>query len=275
MLVRHLAIVPERLTREHYEKVARDLTRVTAAFQTQITRDLAPLWHVDATVSAFTSIDDVPLGHWVIFLKESIGEGDELGFHLDSHNQPYALVAYDESWTLSLSHEILEILVDPSGNRLVPGPSVDPKHPHHRVRYLLELCDPCEDSAYSYTIDGVVVSDFITPHYHDPQDTSGARYSYTGALRFPRDVLPGGYLTWEDPVLGEWYQLNVVQRRAIKKLYAIENARSLREHVNRVTPAPAAVYHGKSAKMKTAGRRRAAAAEASAAQGRALRKLLR
>jgi len=275
MLVRHLAIVPERLTREHYEKVARDLTRATAAFQTQISRDLRPFWHVDATVTAFTSIEDVPLGHWVIFLKESIGEDDELGFHLDSHNQPYALVAYDTSWTLSLSHEILEILVDPSGNRLVAGPSVDPKHPHHRVRYLLELCDPCEDSAYSYTIDGVVVSDFITPHYHDPQDTSGARYSFTGALRGPRDVLPGGYLTWEDPVLGAWYQLNVVQKRAIKKLYAIENARSLREHVNRMTPPPAAVFHGNSAKMKTASRRREAGAAASAAQARALRSLLR
>jgi lactoylglutathione lyase len=199
MLVRHVAVVPERLTSQHDEKVARDIARVTAALQTQVTRDLRPLWHVDATVTAFTSIEDVPLGHWVVFLKESIGEDDELGFHLDSHNQPYALVAYDKGWTLSLSHEILEILVDPSGNRLVAGPSVDPKHSHHRVRYLLELCDPCEDSAYSYTIDGVVVSDFITPHYHDPQDTTGARYSFTGALRGPRDVLPGGYLTWERP----------------------------------------------------------------------------
>ena len=275
MLVRHLAIVPERLTREHFEKVTRDLTRATAAFQTQITRDLRPLWHVDATVSAFTSIDDVPLGHWVIFLKESIGGDDQLGFHLDSHNQPYALVAYDKSWTLSLSHEILEILVDPSGNRLIAGPSVDPKHPHHRVRYLLELCDPCEDSAYAYTIDGIVVSDFITPHYHDPQDTSGARYSFTGALRSPRDVLPGGYLTWEDPVLGEWYQLNLIKRRAIKKLGPIENARSLRAHVNRLTPPPSDVFHAGSAKMKTADRRRTAGAQASAAQARALRSLLR
>ncbi|MEA2784827.1 MAG: hypothetical protein QOF71_931 [Candidatus Eremiobacteraeota bacterium] len=275
MLVRHLAIVPERLTREHKEQVARDLSRAMAAFQTQVTRDLRPLWHVDATVTAFASIDDVPLGHWVIFLKESIGGDDQLGFHLDSHNQPYALVAYDDSWTLSLSHEILEILVDPSGNRLVAGPSVDPKHPHHRVRYLLELCDPCEDSAYSYTIDGIVVSDFITPHYHDPQDTSGARYSFTGAIGAPREVLPGGYLTWEDPVLGEWYQLNVVQRRAIKKLGPIENARSLRAHVNRLTPLPAAVYHANSAKMKTASRRRAACEQASAAQARSLRSLVR
>ena len=275
MLVRHVAVVPERLTGRHDEKVARDITRVTAALQTQVTRDLRPLWHVDATVTAFTSIEDVPLGHWVVFLKESIGEDDELGFHLDSHNQPYALVAYDKGWTLSLSHEILEILVDPSGNRLVPGPSVDPKHPHHRVRYLLELCDPCEDSAYSYTIDGVVVSDFITPHYHDPQDTKGARYGFTGALRGPRDVLPGGYLTWEDPVLGAWYQLNVVQRRAIKKLYAIENKRSLREHVNAITPPPAAVFHGNSAKVKNAERRRTAGAAASAAQARALRSLVR
>jgi hypothetical protein len=76
-------------------------------------------------------------------------------------------------------------------------------------------------------------------------------------------------------VLGEWYQLNVVRKRAIKKLGPIENARSLREHVNRATPPPTAVFHGNSAKMKTAGRRRTAGAEASAAQARALRSLLR
>jgi hypothetical protein len=52
MLVRHLAIVPERLTREHAAQVTRELTRATAAFQTQVTRDLQPLWHVDATVTA-------------------------------------------------------------------------------------------------------------------------------------------------------------------------------------------------------------------------------
>ncbi len=275
MLVRYLAIVPERLKPADFVTVARDLTRVAAALQTQLTRDLRPFWHVDGTVSAFTTIDDVPLGHWPIFLKDSIGAGDNAGFHLDKHNQPYALVQYDDSWTLTLSHEVLEMLVDPSGNRLVPGPSVDPKYPHHRVRYLLELCDPCEDSAFAYTIDGVVVSDFITPHYHDPQDSSGARYSFTGALRFPRDVLRGGYLTWEDPALGEWFQLNVVHKRAIKKLGPIENKRSLRESVNRDTPPPAAVYHGNSAKMKTARARRAAGAEASVAQARSLRALLR
>ncbi|MDQ6943456.1 MAG: hypothetical protein M3169_13200 [Candidatus Eremiobacteraeota bacterium] len=240
-----------------------------------MTRDLSPLWHVDGTVTAFASVDDVPLRHWPIFLKESVRDPGLVGFHLDAHNQPYALVLFDESWTMTLSHEILEMLVDPSGNRLVPGPSVDPKHPHHRVRYLLELCDPCEDSAFSYTIDGVVVSDFITPHYHDPQDTTGARYSFTGTIRSPREVLRNGYLTWQDPVLGEWFQLSVVQRHTIRKLGPITNARSLREMVNRQTPPPAAVYHATSRKMKTARQRRTACAQASAAQGRALRSLLR
>jgi hypothetical protein len=35
---------------------------------------------------------------------------------------------------------------------------------------------------------------------------AGVRYSYTGAITEPREALQGGYLSWLDPVSGDWWQ---------------------------------------------------------------------
>jgi hypothetical protein len=52
----------------------------------------------------------------------------------------------------------------------------------------------------------VVTSDFYTPNYFDPVTSPGVRYSFTGALTEPRQVLPGGYLSWQDAASGHWWQ---------------------------------------------------------------------
>src|SRR5207244_12011882 len=59
-----------------------------------------------------------------------------------SDGQPYALVLYTQSWSLTASHETLEMLADPWGSRLVGGSSIQAGQ--GRVRYLIEVCDPCE-----------------------------------------------------------------------------------------------------------------------------------
>src|ERR1700731_3569877 len=65
---------------------------------------------------------------------------------------------------------------------------------------------PCEASACAYTINGVQVSDFFTPHFFDPVQSAGVRYSYTGALTAPRQVLKDGYLSWYVPASKRWWQ---------------------------------------------------------------------
>ena len=50
------------------------------------------------------------------------------------------------------------------------------------------------------------MSDFYTPHYFEPVVAAGVRYSYTGALTEPRQVLRGGYLSWQDAASGHWWQ---------------------------------------------------------------------
>jgi len=187
---------------------ASDLTQASAALQKQATRDFSPLWNVSATVDAFTNLEDVPVGSWPVILKKNIDVQNAAGVHEDKDGQPFALVSVDANWSLTASHETLEMLADPFGNRLVEGPSLDPNRPD-RVQYLLEVADPCESAVYSYTIDGIVVSDFITPQFHDPEESSGARYSFAGNINHPRQVLNGGYISWTDPATGHWYQLFV------------------------------------------------------------------
>ena len=84
---------------------------MAAALQKQVARDFGPLWDVKATVDAFATLDDVPLGYWPILVGEE-GQGGG-GVHLDDNNQPYALVDLTSDWTVTASHECLEMLADP------------------------------------------------------------------------------------------------------------------------------------------------------------------
>jgi hypothetical protein len=200
-LIQHLALVSQ----SNLVGMS-DLAVVSAALQKQVIRDFAPLWAVNATVDAFESLDEVPLDYWPMVVKDDIGF-DAAGIHLDKDGQPFALITAEadrDVWSLTASHECLEILADPFGNRTVAGDS--PKPDQDRVMFLVEVCDPSEAAEFGYSINGVLVSDFYTPNYFDPIASTAVRYSFTGAIKEPRDVLAGGYLSWLNPVSGEWWQ---------------------------------------------------------------------
>jgi hypothetical protein len=230
MHLSHIALVAE--TREI---PASELTSVAAALQKQVMRDFSPIWEVQGTVDAFPHLEDVPVGYWPIVVSDNFHDPDQAGVHLDKHGQPIALVQHSQSWSLSASHECLEMLTDPFGNRLIAGQS--PKEDQGRVEFLLESCDPCASSNHAYTVNGVLVSDFITPHYFDPVSSAGVRYSFTGAITNPRDVLPGGYLSWHDPLTDHWWQaIFFGENKEFKDNGVFEQARSLRETIDKRTP---------------------------------------
>lgn len=174
-----------------------DLTVAAAAIQKQVSRDVGPIWNIDASVDAFATLEDVPLGYWHVLIDDTIPY-DAQGIHLNEDNgQPFALIAYSDDWSLTTSHESIEMLVDPSGNRTVAANSPEPSQ--GRVLILVETCDPSEAAKYGYTANGVLVSDFYTPHFFDPVVGPGVRYSFTGAITEPLEVLDGGYVSWWDP----------------------------------------------------------------------------
>jgi hypothetical protein len=183
------------------------LVIASAAIQKQVTRDVSPIWDIEATVDSFESLSDVPLGYWQIVIMDKIPY-DAQGIHLNRTNgQPFALVEYSDNWALTTSHECLEMLVDPSGNRTATANSVESGQ--GRVQYLMEICDPSESATFAYTVNGILLSDFYTPHYFDPVESSGTRYSFSGAITKPLEVLDEGYLSWFEPISKHVFQMFV------------------------------------------------------------------
>src|SRR5262249_14426455 len=95
-----------------------------------------------------------------------------------------------------------EMLADPFGKVFSTGPSLRPGQ--GTVEYLVEVCDPCQDAGFGYPVNGVTVSDFVLPAFY--KAFGAGRYSFAGNVTEPRDVLRGGYVSWRDPVSGEWSQ---------------------------------------------------------------------
>lgn len=205
----------------------RNLLVVAAALQKQLTRDFTPIWGMPATVNVFADLESVPSDYYrvVIFgdrdtlvdrIEAMIGESRTAsliqrfeeralaGVHLNAFTrQPFALVAASDAWSIVVSHEVLELVADKYGNHLVAA--AHPHRPGVRVNYLLEVCDPCQGTWYP--VNGMPMADFYTPRYFDPVRADGVRYSYTGEIEAPLQILEGGYISWIDPEDSGLYQL--------------------------------------------------------------------
>jgi hypothetical protein len=215
-----------------------DISTVAAALQKQATRDFGPVWGVQATVDGFDSLESVPVDYWPVIIKDDIDQPGAAGYHTDNNGQPFALVQADQSWALTASHETLEMLADPFGSRTLAGPP-PPNAPRNvadfsRVVYLVEVCDPCEDDQFSYSVNGQKLSDFITPHYYDPATAAGTKYSFGGNIKGPHEVLENGYVSFGNPVTNDWYQIAVANgKTALRNLGKIQtNGKTLRETID-------------------------------------------
>lgn len=237
MQLKHIALVSETQS-----VTASALTVASAALQKQVMRDFAPVWNEQATVDAFAALEDVPLGYWPVIVRDDIGFPGAAGIHLDDEGQPFGLVQFSTTWQLTASHEVLEMLADPFGNRVVAGDSIKPGQ--GRVEYLVEVCDPSEAFQFGYNVNGIRVSDFYTPRYFDPVKTPGTRYSFTGAIKNPRVVLKDGYLSWFEPVSGHWWQqVFFGATKSFRDLGVITGAQeNIRAEIDRRTEVPEKIH---------------------------------
>ena len=109
------------------------------------------------------------------------------------------------------SHEIIEMLIDPNGNRTQTSQAItidgdNVVDADGTFDYLVEACDPCEADNFAYEIGGVAVSDFITPDFYDPTVLPGVQYSFMGNVTRPRQLLEGGYISYIGSD-GQWRQI--------------------------------------------------------------------
>lgn len=229
------------------------VSKVSAALQKQATRDFGPVWDVPATVDAFPTLEDVPIGYWPIILRDDIQDPNAAGYHTDDNGQPFSLVQASGNWPLTASHECLEMLADPFGNRTVagapPAQATGPAAQIERVEYLVEVCDPCESEQFAYPLNTINLSDFITPNYYDPNGNTGVQYSFRGNIRNPHDVLDGGYISFGDPATNEWFQVVVQNGQAQTVSLGVLNTQggSMREAIDAMSRAARRGYRVRSA----------------------------
>lgn len=180
-----------------------EVERVAAALEAQVRQDLAPVWEVKGAVEPFHAIEDVPDDAWPLSLVRATGLGPAVaGYHQVRDGRPFGEVSYRNlGWSVVASHQCLEMLVDPYVDRFIPGPS--PRPDGFASEFLVEICDPCQ--ATPYHVEGVAVSDFVTPAYYTGE---GEPYSHTGTIEQPRHVPRGGYLRWRERDTGHWWRLS-------------------------------------------------------------------
>jgi hypothetical protein len=227
---------------------AATLTKVAASLQTQVDRDLSVWWPVSCTVTTYPANERVPLTMWPIYIVKALPAG-EGGYHwITGRNQPYAVVELGAGWTVAASHELCEMLVDPLGNRLQSAPAIILNGAAQSLgtneeSYLVEVADPCE--ATGYTINGIAVSDFITPNFY-LAETENLQYSFTGKITMPMEILFGGYISWLDPTTNDMMQitwLDPSQPPTVANLGSNSSLASLKEHVDNHTQTVKALAH--------------------------------
>ena len=250
-----------------------DVSLVSAAVQKQVTRDFGPIWDVEATVDAFETLEDVPLGYWPMVVRDDVRETQQAeGVHLDKDGQPFALIQATDSWSLTASHECLEMLADPFGERIVAGQAPKEAKGQKRVQFLVEVCDPPEAEDFAYTSNDVTVADFLTPNFYDPVAAPGVRYSFTGAITKPRSILRGGYISWHNPTDDHWYQLTWFSgsHPALRDLGVFaSSSKSTREIIDSMTITPRMKQRIKKPRpslLASSGTAKAAPARAAALQ---------
>lgn len=186
-----------------------DRVAYAAAQQRQLREHFASMWDglgSDATVRAATPDAQPRVGEIVIQLLKN-PPADVTGALAFHSTQPDGtpicyvfvglLASIGEGWTSAASHEVLEVLGDPR-LRLCVEMSDGTIWDH-------EVCDRVENSSYS--IDGVLLSDFNSPEaFEPPSSRASVRYDWLGLSSSPNQVLPGGYAQKLDLSKG-WTQI--------------------------------------------------------------------
>jgi phospholipase C len=218
-----------------------DVLKVIRAINRQIREDFEPYWSFggrlrlegmsDETADATKAVD--MRGDAVLYLVDDVpASEDALGFHeANFAGVPYGFVMLElcrklkESWSVTLSHEALELLGDSQANLLVKGP-----HPHDRKRdvfHWFEMCDAVQQDTYQ--IDGVGVANFVLPLYFTVDGEPGSRNDFLGLTKGGEldsfGVRPGGYVGFYDPEKGDddsvFADQRALQRAAIKAKLSI------------------------------------------------------
>jgi hypothetical protein len=213
------------------------VAKIAAACNKQVVQDLAPAWiTLPRPVTVAALHQPLPSDAQVVRLVDASDVKDALGYHTeDSGDIVYAIVGVGTvlqagskvltgalSVSTVISHEVCEMVCNPN----VSGWSDSGRG----WLVATEVCDPVQSSFY--TIDGVAVSNFVTPDFFSPIVSRGDKFDHQGVLKKPFQIAKGGYvLNYEGGKINTYFG-EVPPPDWVMKMKGLPTARTtrLREH---------------------------------------------
>ncbi len=206
------------------------------AVNRQIDHDFRPYWHLTGELRLGGKRGKLrpdnyldTRGDAIIFVQsarkpsEDIEEGIAAFHDKEERGVPVAYVfawPNNPHWQLALSHEALELIVDPLVNLYVHGPHPDRGEDSRLVFHAAEVCDAVQEE--SYLIDGYRVSNFLLPLYFMAGGHNRGRIVFLdrkdvkGIQSF--GLNPGGYIPFFDPTKDKEYHYYLSRNTADNQL---------------------------------------------------------
>ena len=178
-----------------------DLDALIAAMQNYVDNFVAPVW---GTPAALQRSEDFVPGAWALVFLDDADQANALAYHdLTDEGLPQSKVfvrttlANKDQVSVSASHELVEMLVDPAINMMTTGPD-------RQLVYAYESADPVE--ALSFDVNGIAMSNFVYPAYFEDFHAPGSvPFDQMNTVQQPFQILAGGYqVIFQN---GEWKQI--------------------------------------------------------------------
>jgi hypothetical protein len=172
-----------------------------AAMQAFVDQYVMPVW---GTPAKLVKSKGYVKGAWAMVFLDNADQPGALAYHdLTPDGLPQSKVFVKTTLdnhdlvSVSASHELVEMLVDPAINMMTTGP--DPK-----VIYAYESADPVEQ--LSFKVNGIPMTDFVYPAYFEAFHKAGSvQFDRLKKVDKPFQILSGGYqIVFKN---GKWSQV--------------------------------------------------------------------
>lgn len=197
-----------------------DFDALIAAMQVFVDKYVVPVWNTPAKL---VKTSGYRKNAWAMVFLDDADQAGALAYHdLTPDGMPQSKVFVKTTLenhdlvSVSASHELVEMLVDPAINLMTTGPDT-------RATYAYESADPVE--ALSFKVNGIPMTDFVFPAYFEIFHPKGSvQFDQMKKVKKPFEILSGGYqIVFKS---GRWTQTFASQRK--KKAFAKEDRRGHR-----------------------------------------------
>ncbi|HLB90406.1 MAG TPA: hypothetical protein VJK29_22295 [Terriglobales bacterium] len=209
-----------------------DIRPVVAALQQQVNNDFLPAWGVGAQLTFIPGGSPPPAGTWWLSILDDSDQAGALGYHdITPDGLPLGKVfagtdlKYGYTWSVTASHELLEMLADPNINLTV----FVQNDQSTGILYAYEVCDACEADNFGYQIGNVLVSDFVFPSWFESFRAAGSTlFDQARQIQSPLQLLAGGYIGVFDVNSGSGWQQETAEKK-LSETFSRGNVGSRRE----------------------------------------------